>query len=55
MDSERRETEVSLFRGGIVLFDGFDKHTLARIQGSPVEVETEDDLAAALARFAERA
>jgi hypothetical protein len=55
MDSERRETEVILFPGGTVLFEGFDKDTLARIQGSWVEVNTGDDLAAALARFAERA
>ena len=55
MDSERRETEVILFRGGTVLFEGFDKHTLARILGSFVEVNSGDDLTDALARFAERA
>ena len=55
MDSERRETEVSLFRGGTVLFDGFDKHTLTRIQGSSAEVNSGADLTDALARFAERA
>jgi hypothetical protein len=54
MDSERRETEVLLFRGGIVLFEGFDKRALARIQGTSVEVTSGDDLADVLARFAER-
>lgn len=54
IDSDHRETEVSLFRGGTVLFDGFDKRTLTRIQGSSVEVNSGDDLADVLARFAER-
>ena len=55
MDSERRDTEVLLFRGGIVLFEGFDKHALARIRGNSVEISSGDELVDALARFAERA
>jgi hypothetical protein len=55
MDSEHRETEAVLFRGGTVLFDGIDKHTTARIQGSSVEVSSAAGLADALGRFAERA
>jgi hypothetical protein len=54
-DSERRETEVVLFRGGIVLFEGFDKRALMTIQGSSVKVSRGDDLADVLGRFAERA
>jgi hypothetical protein len=46
---------VVLFRGGIVLFEGFDKRALMTIQGSSVEVSSEDDLADVLGRFAERA
>ena len=55
MDSERREADVLLLRGGIVLFEGFDKHALTTIQESSVEVSSGDDLADALDRFTERA
>lgn len=55
MDSERRETEVLLFRGGLVLFQCLDKHALAEVQGSSVEVTSEDGLADALLRFSEGA
>lgn len=33
MDSEHRETEALLFRGGTVLFQGVDKHRTARDSG----------------------
>lgn len=55
MNSEHRETEVLLFRGGTVLFDGIDKQTTARIQAGSVEVTSAEGLADALGRFAERA
>lgn len=55
MDSERRETEVSLFRGGTVLSRGFDKHTLKPIQADSAEVSSGGNLAETLARFTERA
>jgi hypothetical protein len=45
----------SYSRGGTVLFDGIDKHTTARSQGSSVEVSSAAGLADALGRFAERA
>jgi hypothetical protein len=53
LDSDRRETEVSLFREGTILISGFDKHTLERIPGSAVQVSSGDDLVATLARSAE--
>jgi hypothetical protein len=55
MDSERSEADVLLFRGGIVLFEGFDKHALTTIRESSVEVSSGDDLVDALDRFTERA
>lgn len=55
MSSDRRETEVLLFRGGTVLSGGFDKYTAAEIRSSSVEVGSEDDLTELLSRFAERA
>jgi hypothetical protein len=55
MDSERRETDVLLFSGGIVLFEGFTKHALATIRGNSAEISSEDDPAGAPAHFAERA
>ena len=54
MDSEHRETEVCLFRGGTVLFNGFDKHQAAKVDSGSAEMSSEHDLAGLLARLAER-
>jgi hypothetical protein len=40
--------------GGLVLFNGLDKHTLTMIQGSSIEASIADDPVAALTHFAER-
>jgi len=54
MDSEHRETEVCLFQGGTVLFDGFDKHHAAKVDVGFAEVSSEHELVGLLARLAER-
>ena len=54
MDSEHRETEVCLFQGGTVLFDGFDKHHAAKVDVGSAEVSSEHELVGLLARLAER-
>ena len=54
MDSEHRETEVCMFQGGTVLFDGFDKHHAAKVDVGSAEVSSEHELVGLLARLAER-
>src|ERR1700730_12639341 len=52
LDSERREAEALLFRGGILLISGFDKRSMAEIESSSVDAAAEDDITTALASFA---
>jgi hypothetical protein len=54
LDSERAESEAVLFRGGILLLNGFDKHAAREIVSSSVDAATEDSLTAALAGLADR-
>jgi hypothetical protein len=53
LDSERWEAEAVLFRGGILLINGFDKRSTAGIEGSSVNATAEDDITTAVAGFAE--
>ncbi len=53
LESDRRDAEASLFRGGILLLASFDKQT-AVIENSSIEAAAGDDLIAALTGFAER-
>jgi hypothetical protein len=55
LDSERAESEAVLFRGGILLVNGFDKRAAKEIVSSSVDGATEEGLTAALASLAERA
>lgn len=49
------ESEAVLFRGGILLVNGFDRRAAKEIVSSSVDGATEEGLTAALASLAERA
>jgi hypothetical protein len=53
LESEGAESEAVLFRGGILLLQGFDKRAAKEIASSSVDAATEEALTAALFSLAD--